>query len=142
MSPAPRPARAEDAGSVIGLWERCGLTRAWNDPRADFARAVDGVASAVLLSEEAGLTVASVMVGFDGHRGWLYYLAVEPSRQSQGFGRLMLEAACDWLRERGCPKVELMVRDGNPAAGLYEHLGWELQAVRTYARRLDDYGAG
>jgi ribosomal protein S18 acetylase RimI-like enzyme len=142
MSLATRPAREDDAGSVIALWERCGLTRAWNDPQADFARALDGPASAVLLSEEAGLTIATIMVGFDGHRGWLYYLAVEPRRQGQGFGRFMLEAACDWLRERGCPKVELMVRDGNPAAGLYEHLGWELQAVRTYARRLDDHGAG
>ena len=139
MSLAIRSATGDDAEAVIALWNRCGLTRPWNDPWADYSRALEGPTSAVLAGEEAGTLVATLMVGFDGHRGWLYYLGVAPDRQRRGFGRSMIEAACSWLRERGCPKVELMVREGNPAAALYEHLGWDRQEVQTYALRLDDH---
>jgi len=137
MSIAIRSATSDDAQTVIALWKRCGLTRPWNDPQADYSRALEGPSSAVLTGEEAGALIATIMVGFDGHRGWLYYLGVEPECQGRGLGRAMIDAACDWLRERSCPKVELMVREGNPAAGLYEHLGWERQEVRTYGLRLD-----
>ena len=84
-----------------------------------------------------GAAVATVMAGFDGHRGWLYYIGVLPDWRGRGFGRQLVEASCEWLRARGCPKVELMVREGNPAAGLYEQREWELQPVRTYGRWLD-----
>jgi ribosomal protein S18 acetylase RimI-like enzyme len=132
-----REAGAADASEVIALWEACGLTRPWNDPAADFARAVTGPASAVLLLHERDALAACVMVGCDGHRGWVYYLAVAPERRRAGLGRAMMDAAEAWLRERGAPKVQLMVREDNEAAlGFYESLGLERQKVVTLGRFL------
>ena len=130
-------ADANDAAEVIALWEACGLTRPWNDPAADFARAVAGPASAVLVLREGGALAASVMVGCDGHRGWVYYLAVAPARQRVGLGRTMMAGAEAWLRVRGAPKLQLMVREDNAAAlGFYEALGLERQRVVTLGRFL------
>ena len=130
-------ANAADTSEVVALWNACGLTRPWNDPAADFARAIDGPASAVLLLREDDALAASVMVGFDGHRGWVYYLAVAPERRRAGLGRTMMDAAEAWLRARGAPKIQLMVRDDNEAAlGFYESLGLERQKVITLGRFL------
>jgi ribosomal protein S18 acetylase RimI-like enzyme len=130
-------ATQEDAEDVVGLWHLCGLTRPWNDPAADFARAIAGPTSAILLSRDDGALIASVMVGHDGHRGWVYYLATSPERRREGFGRVMMTAAEDWLRERGVPKIQLMVRDGNAEAlAFYEALGLERQPVTTLGRFL------
>ena len=128
-------ADAAQAEEVIALWHACGLTRPWNDPNADFARAVSGPASAVLLMRDGGALVASVMVGCDGHRGWVYYLAVAPGRRREGLGRAMMAAAEAWLRARGAPKIQLMVREDNDEAlGFYEALGLERQKVVTLGR--------
>ena len=132
-----READAADSSEVIALWEACSLTRPWNDPAADFARAVAGPASAVLLLHERDTLAASVMLGFDGHRGWVYYLAVAPERRRAGLGRVMMDAAEVWLRARGAPKIQLMVREDNEAAlGFYEALGLERQKVVTLGRFL------
>lgn len=132
------PAGACDAGAVIALWQACGLTRPWNDPARDFQSAVEGATSAVLLLREGGAIAASVMVGFDGHRGWVYYLAVAPDRRRQGLGGRMMAAAEAWLRDRGAPKIQLMVREDNGAAlGFYRALGLERQGVVTLGRFLD-----
>jgi len=126
-----------DSDEVIALWHACGLTRPWNDPAADFARAVQGAASAILLGREDDTLVASVMVGHDGHRGWVYYLAVAPDRRRAGLGRDMMAAAEAWLKARDVPKIQLMVRDDNVAAlGFYEALGLERQPVITLGRFL------
>jgi ribosomal protein S18 acetylase RimI-like enzyme len=130
-------ATTADSKEVIALWRSCGLTRPWNDPAADFARAVAGETSAVLLRREDDALVASVMVGHDGHRGWVYYLAVAPERRRAGLGRAMMGAAEDWLRAHGAPKLQLMVRDTNDAAqAFYEALGLERQPVTTWGRFL------
>jgi ribosomal protein S18 acetylase RimI-like enzyme len=130
-----REAHDADAGEVIALWEACGLTRPWNEPAADFARAVAGPASAVLLLHEGDALVASVMTGCDGHRGWVYYLAVAPERRRAGLGRAMMDAAEAWLRARGAPKLQLMVREDNDEAlGFYDALGLERQNVVTLGR--------
>ncbi|HMG47729.1 MAG TPA: GNAT family acetyltransferase [Allosphingosinicella sp.] len=130
-------AKAEDAEAVIALWRDCGLTRPWNDAAADFARAVAGPSSAVLLLREGGAPAASVMVGCDGHRGWVYYLAVAPPRRREGLGRAMMDAAEVWLRARGAPKLQLMVRDDNEEAlDFYAALGLERQHVVTLGRFL------
>lgn len=130
-------AKAEDAEAVIALWRACGLTRPWNDAGADFARAVEGATSAVLLLREGDALAASVMVGCDGHRGWVYYLGVAPARRRQGLGMAMMAAAEAWLRARGAPKLQLMVRDDNDAAlGFYAALGLERQHVVTLGRFL------
>ncbi len=125
-------------GEVIALWEACGLTRPWNDPAADYRLAVANGTSAILLAYSEGELVASVLTGFDGHRGWVYYLAVAPYAQKQGLGRKMMAAAEHWLRERNAPKIQLMVRDDNEAAiGFYKALGYDVQPVVTIGRRLD-----
>lgn len=127
-----------DAEAVIALWHACGLTRPWNDPRADFDRALAGPSSTVLVLREGAAVPATVMVGHDGHRGWVYYLATDPTRRRAGLGRAMMAAAEDWLRTRGVPKLQLMVREGNDAAlAFYAALGLERQPVVTLGRFLE-----
>ena len=124
---------------MVALWHACGLTRPWNDPDADFARAVSGATSAVLVLREDARIVGSAMVGSDGHRGWIYYLAVTPERRRSGHGRALMVAAEAWLRARGVPKVQLMVRAGNEAAlGFYAALGFEKQEVVTLGKFLTE----
>lgn len=134
--------RAADEGdrhAVVALWHACGLTRPWNDPEADFARAIGGEASTVLVAETDGAVVGSVMVGDDGHRGWIYYLAVAPAARRSGLGRQLMAAAEEWLRARGCPKIQLMVREDNaPALDFYAALRLERQSVVTLGRFLTE----
>jgi hypothetical protein len=130
--------RDEDVEDVVRLWERCGLIRPWNDPRSDIARARLGTASAVLVGRRDGLIAATVMVGHDGHRGWVYYVAVEPSLQKSGCGRAIMEASEAWLRQQGIPKMQLLVRAGNASAmGFYEALGFSAQDVTVHAKWID-----
>ncbi|WHU02838.1 MULTISPECIES: GNAT family acetyltransferase [unclassified Sphingomonas] len=134
-----REALIADADAVIALWHACGLTRPWNDPAQDFARALAGETSTVLLAEGEGGVIGSVMIGDDGHRGWVYYLAVAESARRTGLGRQLMSAAEDWLRARGCPKIQLMVRDTNAEAlDFYAALGLEPQGVVTLGRFLKD----
>jgi ribosomal protein S18 acetylase RimI-like enzyme len=105
---------------------------------ADFELAACGPESTVLGLFDAGVPVATAMVGFDGHRGWVYYLCVTPHRQRQGLGRRMMAAAEAWLAARGAPKIQFMVRRDNAAAlGFYIALGYAEQGVTTLGRRLD-----
>ncbi|MES2987134.1 MAG: GNAT family acetyltransferase [Pseudomonadota bacterium] len=132
-------AKPEDREAVVALWRDCGLTRPWNDPDADFALALANDASVVLVAREGGGIAGSVMAGFDGHRGWVYYLAVSPSARRGGLGRALMTAAEAWLRTRGAPKIQLMVRGTNTdALGFYEALGLEQQDVVTLGRFLRD----
>ena len=137
--PILREATAADASAVVALWQACGLTRPWNDPLADFAQALAGTTSTVLITGQGEALAGSVMVGFDGHRGWVYYLAVSPDFRRQGIGRTLMESAETWLRACGAPKIQLMVRDDNHAAlGFYEALGLERQKVVTLGKFLKD----
>lgn len=132
-------AQAGDGPAVIALWDACGLIRPWNDARADFSLALDTPTSTILIARDTQAIVASVMTGFDGHRGWVYYLAVAPDRRRGGHGRAMMTAAEQWLRGRGVPKLQLMVRDDNEAVlGFYAALGLERQNVVTLGRFLKD----
>ena len=134
-----READADDAPAVIALWEAAGLTRPWNDPSRDFDRALGAADAAVLILVTDGAVVASVMVGYDGHRGWVYYLAVAPGHRRRGHGRMLMDAAETWLRQRGAPKIQLMVREDNvEALGFYETLGLERQKVVTLGRFLKE----
>jgi ribosomal protein S18 acetylase RimI-like enzyme len=126
-----------DVAAAVALWEACGLTRPWNDPVADFRRALAGTTSAVVGLFDGDELVATAMVGEDGHRGWMYYVAVDPARRADGLGRAIVDAAEGWLRARGVAKVNLMVRHDNAAAtGFYEHLGYEDQHTTVLARWL------
>jgi ribosomal protein S18 acetylase RimI-like enzyme len=134
-------ATPDDAAEAIALWRGCGLTRPWNDPEADFTRAANGAGSAVLVARGLDRLDGSVMVGFDGHRGWIYYLAVAPGRRRDGLGRALMAAAEVWLRDRGAPKIQLMVRaDNQEALGFYAALGLERQEVVTLGRFLGESG--
>jgi ribosomal protein S18 acetylase RimI-like enzyme len=133
----PLPEALYDA--AVRLWHDSGLTRPWNDPAADLRRAASGDASAVLaaVGDDGGL-LATAMVGHDGHRGWVYYLAVDATARGRGIGQRMMEACESWVRSRGIPKIQLMVRTTNQAAvGFYEHLGYTGSDVVVLARWLD-----
>jgi ribosomal protein S18 acetylase RimI-like enzyme len=132
-------AAAVDMEPVVALWEACGLTRPWNDPRDDFSLALNAAGCTVFVGRQDGRLLASIMVGFDGHRGWLYYLAVEPAEQRCGHGREMMSVAEAWLRMKKAPKLQLMVREANSAAlAFYDNLGLERQAVVVLGKFLTD----
>jgi ribosomal protein S18 acetylase RimI-like enzyme len=127
-----------DVGPVVALWQRCGLTRPWNDPHADIALARRRDNSTVLIGRDNGAIAATVMVGHDGHRGWVYYVAVDPDCQKRGFGRLIMAAAEDWLRGAGIAKLQLLVRRENAQANaFYGSLGFELSTSVMYQKWLD-----
>jgi ribosomal protein S18 acetylase RimI-like enzyme len=131
-------ARPEDRDGVIALWQTCRLTRPWNDARADFDFALTGTASTVLVLRDARSIVGAAVVGHDGHRGGLYYLAVDPTRQGESLGRRMMAAVEDWLRAQGVPKLNLLVRKENEAMiGFYEALGYTDNQCISLGKRLD-----
>lgn len=133
-----RTFRPKDQDAVIALWQRCGLTRPWNDPALDIERKCSEDPTLFLVgTDDHDRVMASAMVGFDGHRGWLYYLAIDPERQRRGYGRVLIEQAERLLIERGCPKLMLMVRRGQPALEeYYGALGFEESEVVTMGKRL------
>jgi ribosomal protein S18 acetylase RimI-like enzyme len=127
-----------DVAPVIALWQRCGLTQPWNDPAADIAFARRGPNSDILVGRRADKLVATVLVGHDGHRGWIYYVAVDSDAQGSGLGRAIMSAAEDWLRAHGVLKVQLMVRpDNSKVQAIYEALGYGEQKRIIYAKWLD-----
>lgn len=138
MTLAIRPYFGADRDAVVALWNACGLVVPWNDPDADIALCLSKPASAALLVGEAeGRVVASVMVGQEGHRGWIYYLAADPAMRGRGFGRAMVEAAESWLMAQGMPKVQLLVRETNTAVqGFYERLGYTRSPVTMMQKWL------
>jgi ribosomal protein S18 acetylase RimI-like enzyme len=126
-----------DREGAIALWHATELTRPWNDPAEDFDRAVASPESTVLGGFEKERMVATVMVGHDGHRGWVYYLAVDQRVRGRGLGSQMMSDAEAWLRGSGTPKLNLMVRTSNAAAlRFYERLGYEDDDVTVLSRWL------
>jgi ribosomal protein S18 acetylase RimI-like enzyme len=132
-----RPVADADIEAVVALWKACGLTRPWNDPYKDISFARGKPASEVLIGEEDGVIAASVMVGHDGHRGMLYYLAVDPDLQGKGLGKATVRAAEAWLKAQGVWKINLLVRSENDKVRrFYESLGYEINDVFCMARRI------
>ena len=127
-----------DTEAVIALWTTCGLTRPWNDPAADIALARRSRESDILLHRIAGTPVVTIMVGHDGHRGWVYYLATHPEHRRKGLAGAAMAAAEDWARVRGVPKMHLMVRRGNEGViAFYEALGYEDGNILVMQKWLD-----
>jgi ribosomal protein S18 acetylase RimI-like enzyme len=143
-SAAPAPALTiapigdGDVADMIALWQRCGLTRPWNDPAGDIALARKGENAAMLAGRDDSGIVASVLVGHDGHRGWVYYVAVDPDCRHKGYGRVIMDAAEHWLRLRSIEKLQLMVRpDNSQVQAFYQSLGYVEQERIIYAKWLD-----
>jgi hypothetical protein len=127
-----------DIDALVNLWTRCELVRPWNDARADIARARSCGSATVLVGREGGEIVAAVLVGDDGHRGWFYYLGVDPDHRGRGYGRAITEAGERWLAARGVEKVILMVRPDNTAVhDFYEAAGYFQQPRTLFAKWLD-----
>ncbi len=128
-----------DEEALIALWEACGLTRPWNDPRADIALARSTASADILIGVQNGGIIASAMAGFDGHRGWVYYVAVHPNAQGTGAGRKIMQAAETFLSTYGCPKAELIIRGSNkPVADFYEAIGYKKEDRLLFAKWLTE----
>jgi ribosomal protein S18 acetylase RimI-like enzyme len=127
-----------DVPEVVSLWKRAGLVREWNDPSGDIELARRERNSTILLGRHDGALVASVLVGHDGHRGWVYYVSVDPDQRLKDYGRKIMTAAEDWLRARGIMKLQLMVRGDNARVhAFYRSLGYYDQQRTTFAKWLD-----
>ena len=128
-----------DVPEVVHLWKRAGLVREWNDPTGDIELARRERNSTILLGHDnTGTLVASVLVGHDGHRGWVYYVSVDPDHRRKDYGRQIMTAAEDWLRARGIMKLQLMVRGDNARVhAFYRSLGYYDQQRTTFAKWLD-----
>ncbi|MBT3696393.1 MAG: GNAT family acetyltransferase [Gammaproteobacteria bacterium] len=132
-----RPYQASDLAQVLALWRACNLTIAANDPRKDIERKLAVSPEQFLLGEFEGKVVASVMTGYEGHRGWINYLAVAPSHRRKSYGRLMMAAAEQLLDELGCPKINLQVRSANASVvAFYASLGYVIDDVVSMGKRL------
>ena len=119
------------------LWEACGLVRPWNKPQKDIEFAMSGDESDILVAEENGAIIASVMVGHDGHRGIVYYVSVHPDAQGKGYGKQVMQAAESWLKHRGVWKLNLLVRAENEKVrGFYENIGFSVEPRLCMAKKL------
>ncbi|AJI95034.1 GNAT family acetyltransferase [Yersinia ruckeri] len=129
--------RQDDFEEVITLWERCDLLRPWNDPEMDIERKLTHDPDLFLVAEVNGEVVGSVMGGYDGHRGAAYYLGVHPDYRGRGIANALISRLEKKLIARGCPKINIMVRDDNDAVlGMYEKLDYEIQDSIMLGKRL------
>ncbi len=126
-----------DTEEIVQLWDECNLTRPQNDPRADILRKLTVQPELFLVGTVDGRIAGSVMAGYDGHRGWINYLAVAPAERGTGHGRQLMAAVERLLSERGCPKVNLQIRAGNEAAiGFYRSIGYLNDEVLSFGKRV------
>ena len=133
-----RPFEIKDEEQVIALWKECKLVVPWNDPKKDIQRKLKVNPELFLVGELDGEIVGSIMGGYEGHRGWVNYLAVSPSHQKKGLGRQLMEAVEIKLREIGCPKINLQVRETNlEVIKFYKAIGYDLDNVIGMGKRLE-----
>lgn len=132
-----RSYRKTDEKIIIQLWEECGLTVPWNNPQLDIDRKLRENSEEFLVGQIDDEIMATAIVGFDGHRGWVYYLGVKPKYRSEGFGNQMMKVAEKHLINIGCPKINIMVRESNSKViNFYEAIGYEKQNIVTLGKRL------
>jgi len=132
-----RPFVPPDEDAVVLLWERCGLVRPWNDPRKDIARKLQVQPDLFLVAALGGRLVATVMAGYEGHRGWINYLAVAPEHQRAGLGHRLMAEAERRLLAMGCPKINLQVRSANGGAlAFYRRVGYVQDDVISMGKRM------
>jgi ribosomal protein S18 acetylase RimI-like enzyme len=122
---------------VVALWQACGLTVPWNDPVKDIQRKLAKDPELFLVGIIDGIIIASVMGGYEGHRGWANYLAVKPELQKEGYGRQLMEALEKKLLAQGCPKINLLIRITNTQViEFYKAIGYKLDDVVGMGKRL------
>ncbi len=132
-----RPFETGDTEAVIALWQACELTRPWNNPKLDIDRKLAVNDDLFLVAEDNGRVVGSVMGGYEGHRGWINYLAVDPTIRKQGLGRQLMLDVENRLLAKGCPKINLQVRTGNDAViAFYEAIGFSDDNCVSFGKRL------
>ena len=126
-----------DEKQVIDLWKECKLVVPWNDPKKDIQRKLKVNPELFLVGEMDGVIVGSIMGGYEGHRGWVNYLAVSPSHRKKGYGRQLMEAVEERLEKMGCAKVNLQVRETNlEVIEFYKAIGYGLDHVIGMGKRL------
>ena len=126
-----------DKQAVINLWKDCGLVVPWNNPEKDIERKMTVGSDLFLVGELDNKLIAAVMGGYEGHRGWANYLAVQPVHQGEGYARQMMEALETRLLEKGCPKINLQIRKTNVnVIRFYEALGYKVDASISLGKRL------
>jgi ribosomal protein S18 acetylase RimI-like enzyme len=131
------PYQPEFENAVIDLWRRCDLIRSWNNPKLDIERMLKVYPELFLVGILDNNVIATVMGGYDGHRGWIYYLGVDPAHKRKGLGRQIMEAVTEKLKEMGCPKINLMFRTDNlEAERFYEKIGYKRDEVVSMGKRL------
>ena len=136
-----RPYRNHDRDAVVDLWERCGLLVPQNDPVRDIEKKQLVNPEWFLVGELDGQLAATCMVGYEGHRGWINYLAVSPDMRRCGVATRMMQTAEEILSRAGCPKINLQVRETNlEIIAFYEHLGYAVDRVISLGKRLDRSG--
>lgn len=132
-------AEIQDIEPIISLWKETNLFCPWNNPEEDIKRALSTPTSTLLVAKREDRIIGTVMVGYDGHRGWIYYLAVSQEYQKNGIGKQLMEVSESWLRERGVPKLLLMVRNSNEAVlQFYTALGYEDNDVVVLGKWLNE----
>jgi ribosomal protein S18 acetylase RimI-like enzyme len=133
-----RPFAQGDEADVIRLWTDCGMVVSWNNPARDIQRKLKVQTEMFLVGCLEGRVIATVMAGYDGHRGWINYLAVHPEHQRAGIGRRMMKEAENRLRAAGCPKINLQVRSTNTGViAFYERIGFKSDDVVSFGKRLE-----
>lgn len=129
----------EDQAEVIMLWQQCGLVRPWNDPEKDIERKLNSSPDLFIVGVIDGHVRATAMAGYEGHRGWVNYLAVEPSLQKNGYGALLMQEVEARLLQLGCPKINIQIRTDNIAAlEFYRRIGYAPDDVVSVSKRLSE----
>ena len=132
-----RPFNLADSPAVVELWTRCGLVKPWNNPYLDIERKMAVGADLFLVAVDEGQLAGTIMGGYEGHRGWINYLAVDPGRQRRGLGRRLMTTIEEKLLARGCPKINLQVRRSNTAViEFYNAIGYAEDDVISFGKRL------
>lgn len=133
-----RPFDIGDREAVVALWKECNLVVPWNNPYKDIERKLKVDSDLFLVGEDSGSVVATVMAGYEGHRGWINYLAVSPGHQAKGYGRALIERVELLLRQKGCPKINLQVRKTNrEIIAFYEAMGYKRDKSIALGKRLE-----
>jgi len=133
-----RPFQTEDEDALVALWKMCELTVPWNNPHKDIARKLQVQPELFLVGILGNSLIATVMGGYDGHRGWINYLAVHPDFRENGYGQEIMNSVETKIREMGCPKINLQIRTGNDKiASFYQKLGFTNDHVVSMGKRLE-----